>query len=50
MLPSRSSRFLIMLVVRSDCEYEFSAFTEKNKKRKKLFGIDDEMRVCLIMT
>ena len=33
------------------CEYEFSALTEiKSKKRERLLGIDNEMRVCLTMT
>ena len=32
------------------CEYGFSALTEiKSKKRERLLGIDDEMRVCLTM-
>ena len=32
------------------CEYRFSTWTEiRNKKRERLLGIDDEMRVCLTM-
>jgi len=35
-LASRSSKFLIMLVVRSDCKYGFSALTEiTNQKTRK---------------
>ena len=33
------------------CDYGVSALTEiKNKKRERLLGDDDEMRVCLTMT
>ena len=33
------------------CEYGFSALTEnKSKKRERLLGLDDEMRLCLATT
>jgi len=44
------SKIIFLFASSCLCEHEFSALTEiKSKKREKLLGIDDKMRVCLAM-